>query len=90
MHIFKLGGYRNSKQYIKIYKIFNSDGLVLESKPAIVCTLQNVEAVREVLLRSPLKSIRKAAAELGISRRSVQRILKKRYAFLSIQNNSDA
>ena len=52
---------------------------MLESKrerPAHVRSPQNVEAVRAALLRSPGKSTRKAAAQLGISRRSVQRILK--------------
>jgi hypothetical protein len=55
---------------------------VLEKKhhwPLSVRSLENTDAVRVVrvaLQRSPSKSTRKAAAQLGISRRSVERILK--------------
>jgi len=51
---------------------------VLEKKqprPASVRTPVNIEAVRVALTRSPSKSTRRASAELGISRRSLQRIL---------------
>lgn len=59
----------------RLYEKFNSDVSVLKIKrerPASVHTPQNVGNVREVLLRSPEKLTRKAAAELGDSRRSVQ------------------
>jgi hypothetical protein len=52
---------------------------VLERKhhqPSSVCSLENTDGVRVALQRSPSKSTRKAAAQLGISRQSLQRILK--------------
>lgn len=57
---------------------FQTDGSVLEKKrprAAPVRTAENIEAVRVALARSPSKSTRRASAELGISRRSLQRIL---------------
>jgi hypothetical protein len=63
----------------KLYNQFNNDGSVLERKhhwPLSACSLENTDAVRVALQRSPSISTRKAAAQLGISRRSVQRILK--------------
>jgi hypothetical protein len=41
-----------------------------------VCSLENIDAVRVALQRIPSKSTREAAARLGISRQSVQRMLK--------------
>ena len=64
-----------------IYRLcqqFEINGFVLEKKrprPASVRKPANVEAVRVALTRSPSKSTRRASAELGISRRSLQRIL---------------
>ncbi|PSN38866.1 hypothetical protein C0J52_26669 [Blattella germanica] len=46
-------------------------------RPKPVCSPENTEAVRVAMQRSPGKSCRKAAVQLGISRRSVQRILKR-------------
>jgi len=43
--------------------------------PPVSVHLQNIEAVRMALTRSPSKSTRRASAELGISHRSLQRIL---------------
>jgi len=43
--------------------------------PASVRTPANIEAVGVALIRSPSKSTRSTSAELGISRRSPQRIL---------------
>jgi len=40
-----------------------------------VTTPANIKAVRMALIRSPSKSTRSTSAELGISRRSLQRIL---------------
>jgi AraC-like DNA-binding protein len=37
---------------------------------------ENIDAVKVALQRNPSESTRRAAAELGISRRSLQRILK--------------
>jgi hypothetical protein len=57
---------------------FNNDGSVLERKlhrPSSIRSSKNIDAVR-VALQSPSKSIRKAESQLGISRPSVQRILK--------------
>jgi hypothetical protein len=51
---------------------------VLEKKwprPSSVHTPANIEAVCVALIRSPSKSTRRASAELGISRRSLQRII---------------
>ena len=51
---------------------------VLEKKRprlASVRTPANIEAVHVALTQSPSKSTRRASAELGISRRSLQRIL---------------
>ena len=64
-----------------IYRLcqqFETNGSVLEKKrprPASLRTPANIEAVRVTLTRSPSKSTRRASAELGISRRSLQRIL---------------
>jgi hypothetical protein len=61
----------------KPYNQFNDDDSVLERKrcwPSFVHFLENIDAVRVALQRSPSKSTRKAAAQLGISRRSGQRI----------------
>jgi hypothetical protein len=44
-------------------------------RPTSVRTAANIEAVRVALTRSPSKSTRRASVELGISRRSLQRIL---------------
>ncbi|KAJ4436098.1 hypothetical protein ANN_18725 [Periplaneta americana] len=57
---------------------FETDGSVLEKKrphAATVHTPENIEAVRVALTRSPAKSTRRASADLGISCRSLQRIL---------------
>jgi hypothetical protein len=48
----------------KLYNRFNKDGSMLERKcrqPSSVLSLENIDAIR-VLQRSPIKSIRKAAA----------------------------
>jgi len=64
-----------------IYRLcqqFETNGSVLEKKrprPASVHTPANIEAVRVALTQSPSKSTRRASAELGISRRSLQTIL---------------
>ena len=64
-----------------IYRLcqqFETNGSVLEKKrlhPTSVRTPANIEAVRVALTQSPSKSTRRASAELGISRRSLQRIL---------------
>jgi hypothetical protein len=63
----------------KLYNQFNNDGSVLERKhrwPSSVRSPENTDAVRVALQRSSSKSTRKAAAQLGISRCSVQQILK--------------
>jgi hypothetical protein len=44
-------------------------------RPASVHTPANIEVICVALIRSPSKSTRRASAELGISRRSLQRIL---------------
>ena len=64
-----------------IYRIcqqFETNGPVLEKKrprPVSVRTPANIEAVSVALTRSPSKSTRRASAELGMSCRSMQRIL---------------
>lgn len=76
VNIFKGGGYRHLSNTYRLYGKCIGDGSVLKSKlkrPVSVRTPQNVGAVRAVLLRSLVKLTRKAAAELGIYRRSVQR-----------------
>jgi len=63
-----------------IYRLcqqFETSGSVLEKKrlhPTCVRTPANIEVVRVALTRSPSKSTRRASAELGISRRLLQRI----------------
>lgn len=62
----------------RLHQQFEVTGSVLERKRQHVPTVrspQNIEAVRVALTRSPSKSTRRASAELGISRRSLQRIL---------------
>jgi hypothetical protein len=62
-----------------IHKHCNNDGSVLERKrrrPASVPSPENISAVWVALQRSPSKSTWKFAVQLGMSRRSVQRILK--------------
>jgi hypothetical protein len=76
--IFKSNERLHSKQF-KLYNHFNNDGSVLERKgrrPQSVSSPENTDAVRVALQGSPNKSTRKAAAQRGISRRSVQRILR--------------
>jgi len=64
-----------------IYRLcqqFETNGSLLEKKqphPASVRTPANIEAVCVALIRSPSKSTRRASAELGISRQSLQRII---------------
>jgi hypothetical protein len=63
----------------KLCNQFNNDGSVFERKRRRLSSArspENIDAVRVTLQRSPNKSTRKAAAQLGISTRSVQRILK--------------
>jgi hypothetical protein len=63
----------------KFYNEFNNDCSVLERnrrRPSSVRSPENSDAVGVEMRRSPSNSTRKAAAQLGISRRSVQRILK--------------
>jgi hypothetical protein len=82
MPIFKRNGRLHSNLH-KLYNQFNNDGSVLEWKrhrPLSVRSLENIDAVRVVLQRSPSKSTRKAAAELGISRPLVQQILKSDFS----------
>jgi len=67
-----------SLQTDNLQKQFETNGSVLEKKrprPASVRTPANIEAVCVALIRSPSKSTRRASAELGISRRSLQTIL---------------
>jgi hypothetical protein len=62
-----------------LYNQFNNHGSVLEMKRlrlSFVRYLENIDTVRMALQRSPSKSTRKAAAQVGISRRLMQRILK--------------
>ena len=62
----------------RLYQQFEINGSVLEKKrprPASVRAPANIEAVSVALTRSPSKSSRRASAELGISHRSLQRIL---------------
>ena len=64
-----------------IYRLcqqFETNGSVLEKKrlhPTSVHTPANIKAVHVALTQNPNKSTRRASAELGISRRSLQRIL---------------
>jgi hypothetical protein len=77
----------------KLHNQFNNDGSVLERKrrrPSSVRSLENIDAIRVTLQRSPSKSTRKAAAQLRISRRSVQQILRSHFEFVSIQNDNVA
>lgn len=69
----------SNKTIHKLYEKFRREGTILEPKrprQKPVCSPENIEAVRVAMQRSPGKSTRKAAVRLGISRRSVQRILK--------------
>jgi hypothetical protein len=55
----------------KLYNQFNNDYSVLERKrcwPSSVHSPENIDAVRVALQRSPSKSTRRAAAQLGIFR----------------------
>jgi hypothetical protein len=63
----------------ELYNQFNNDGSALKGKhhqPSSVHSLENIDTVTVPLQRSPTKSTRKGAAQLGISRWSLQRILK--------------
>ena len=62
-----------------LYEKCVREGTILDPKrhtPKPVCSLENMEAIRVALQRSPDKSYSKSAVQLGISRRSVQRIPK--------------
>lgn len=62
----------------RLHQKFAGTGCVFECKRPHARTVrspQNIEAVRVALTRSPSKSTRRTSAALGISRRSVQRIL---------------
>jgi hypothetical protein len=50
-------------------------------QPSSVRSPENIDTVRVAVQRSSSKSTRKAAAQLGISRRSVQQILKSDLSF---------
>lgn len=60
-------------------KTLNSDGSVFKERVSvhglIMDELETVETVRAAMPRSPDRSAKKAAADLGTSRRSLQRIL---------------
>jgi hypothetical protein len=61
----------------KLYNQFNIDSSVVERKsrqPLPVHSLENIDALRGAA-KKPQQITRKAAAQLGISRRSVQGIL---------------
>lgn len=63
---------------------FRTTGNVIKKGPGrqkTVTTPENVEAVRQSILRSPRRSARKHAAALGISNRSMRRILHKELHF---------
>jgi hypothetical protein len=52
----------------KIYNQFNNDGSMIEKNcrwPSSVHSLENTDAIRVVLQKSPSKPTRKAAAQLG-------------------------
>jgi hypothetical protein len=69
----------------KFYNQFNNDGSVLEwerRRSSSVRSPKNMGAVRVALQRSPSKSRKEDAAQLGISRRWVQRILKSNLNFI--------
>jgi hypothetical protein len=57
----------NSKQFINV---------ITSIRMMVQCCPENTDAVRVALGRYPSKLARKVAAEVGISRRSMQRILK--------------
>ena len=53
------------------------------------CSVEHVDAVRESVLRSPRKSIRRLSAETSIPRSSVHRILRDLHLFpFKIQSQS--
>lgn len=66
-------------------KSFRSVGTVMNKRPPgahrTVRTPQNVERVRQAILRSPNRSARRHSSELNISDRSVRRILHKDLGF---------
>jgi transposase len=77
----------------RLFQQFETNGSVLEKKrqcPASVRTPENIEAVRVALTRSNGKSTRKASAELGISRRSLQINSAFRSSLVPIQNDRKA
>ena len=62
----------------RLHRKFEEEGTLLESKrprTAHVRSPENIAVLRVAIQRSPNKSTRQAAREMGISRRSVQRIL---------------
>ena len=65
-------------------KNFRESGDVKKKKPGLQRTArspQNIEAVRQSILRSPRRSARKHASALGLSARSVRRILHEELKF---------
>ena len=78
MHTLVQGGTPCKQTIYRLCQQFETNGSVSEKKrpcPASVRTPANIEAVGVALIRSPSKSTRSTSAELGISRRSPQRIL---------------
>jgi hypothetical protein len=60
----------------KIYNQFSNNGSALESKrhrPSSMRSPENTDAVRVALQRSPSKSTRKAAAQLGIGATNIEK-----------------
>ena len=65
-------------------KNFRESGDVKKKKPGLPRTArspENIEAVRQSVLRSPRRSARKHASALGLSARSVRRILHEELKF---------
>ena len=64
---------------------FRARGTIMKKKPpgpvATAQTLENMERVREAVARSPTRSARRHAVELGMSENTVRRILHKDLGF---------
>jgi hypothetical protein len=74
---YKVGGLLANRQFTDCQQFETNVSVSEKKRPRFdtVRTPANIEAVRVALIRSPNKSTRRASAELGISRRSLQRIL---------------
>ena len=80
-NIWRHGNIPSRSTILRWVTAFGTRGTIMKKKPpgpvATARTAENVERVREAIVRSPTRSAQRHAVELGMSERRVRRILHK-------------